>query len=114
MLKKFLTIGYWLLIILISAPARADQTTVSLTNPLQAEDIPSLTGSIIKAVLGIIGAIALLMFIWGGFLWLTAAGSPDKIEKGKNTLIWATFGLILIFSSYIIANFIIQSLTKGS
>lgn len=110
----------WLLVSLafLSMPAQAappDNSAVTrLPNPLAVEDIPSLAGKIIKAVLGIVGAVALLMFIWGGFLWLTAAGNPDKIKQGKNTLVWATIGLVFIFSSYIIANFIINALTGGS
>ena len=84
---------------------------VSIKNPLGTEDIPTLAGTIIKTLLGLTGSIALLMFIWGGLLWLTSAGNSEKIKKGKETLVWAAIGLAFIFSSYIIANFVIQALT---
>lgn len=88
----------------------------NLENPLMingvpVKDVPTLMGLIIKATLGLTGSVALLFFIYGGFLWLTAAGNPDKIKKGRGTLVWAAIGLAFIFLSYIIANFIIQALT---
>lgn len=84
---------------------------VQLNNPIGADDVPTLAGIIIKAILGFTGSVALLMFVYGGFLWLTSGGNPERIKKGKDTLIWAAIGLAFIFSSYIIANFIIQGLT---
>lgn len=84
-----------------------------LTNPLSTTDIPTLIGSIIKAALGIVGSIALLMFIYGGFLWLMSAGNPERVTKGKNILIWATIGLATIFISYMAVGFVINSLGVG-
>jgi hypothetical protein len=73
--------------------------------------VPELIGLIIKGVLGIVGSIALLMFIYGGFLMLTSQGDPGKIKKGKDALIWASAGLVVIFGSYIFVNYIILGLT---
>lgn len=89
------------------------QGTTKLTNPLGTSDIPTLIGRVIKAALGIVGSIALLMFIYGGFLWLTSAGNEQKISKGKNVLIWASIGLAIIFLSYSLVGFVIQGITGG-
>ncbi len=86
------------------APVSAN---AALSNPLGSVTIPELAGRIIKAALGISGSLALLMFIWGGFLWLTAAGKPERIKSGQNTLLWAVIGLVVIFGAYSIVNFII-------
>ena len=81
---------------------------VSLDNPL-GEDVtaPQLIGKIINAVLGIVGSLALVMFIYGGFIWMTSSGNMEMVTKGKNILIWATLGLVVIFASYAIVHFII-------
>jgi len=50
------------------------------------------------------------MFVIGGFMWMTAAGNPEKIKKGKDTLMWAILGIILIFSSYSILRAIFEIL----
>jgi len=87
--------------------------TCTLPNPLAASGATSpeaLIGVIVKGVLGVVGAVALLMFIWGGFLWLTAAGSPERVKKGQQVIVWATLGLGVIFTSYALVRFVLQSL----
>lgn len=87
-----------------------------LPNPLGEgkEDPKVIVGGIIKVALGIMGSLALFMFIWGGFLWMTAQGASEKITKGKDTIIWAIFGMAIILSSYAILNFVIQSLVDST
>ena len=87
---------------------------VQLTNPLgntdDDKDINILIGQIINAVLGIVGSLALVMFIYGGFVWMLAAGNNEKVQKGKDILVWATIGLVIIFSAYAIVKFVFQGL----
>ena len=85
--------------------------TVKLDNPLgSTTDIPSLIGKIITAILGIVGSLALVMFIYGGIMWMTASGNEQKVTKGRETLLWAALGLVVIFSSYALTRFIIQAI----
>jgi len=101
------------------APKQTGSQT-ALTNPLtgSASDvsggIPAIIGKIINAVLGIVGSLALLMFVYGGLLWMTAGGRDEKITQGKNIIIWSTLGLVVIFASYAIVKLIIDSLVGGS
>ena len=82
---------------------------VSLSNPLGENATPQvLIGRVINAVLGVVGSLALLMFIYGGLVWMTASGNSEKVEKGKSILMWATIGLVVIFSSYSLINFILE------
>ena len=99
----------------VGAPQRTG-TSVALNNPLTSDGkalkggVPELIGRIINAVLGIVGSLALLMFVFGGLLWMTAAGKEDKITQGKNVLIWATLGLVVIFASYAVVRLLLTSL----
>lgn len=104
-----------------SPQATSDPKTsgsVPLTNPLTGNqtsiEIPVLIGRIIKAVLGIVGSLALVMFIYGGFMWMTSAGNSEQVQKGKNILIWAALGLAVIFSSYALVKFVIEGITNKS
>lgn len=93
------------------APAGATSPeTVSLTNPLKDNitDVPTLVGMIIKAALGIIGAVSLFVFIMGGFEWLTSLGNQEKISKGAKTMLWAVLGLVITFGSYLIINLLLK------
>lgn len=86
-----------------------------LENPLGAgADIPEIIARVIKAVLGLVGSIGLLMFIYGGFLWLTAGGSEQRVKNGREVLVWATLGLLVIFSAYAILNFVLGALTRST
>ena len=73
-------------------------------------DIPTLIGNIIQASMGIVGSLALVMFIYGGFTWMMAAGNSEKVTKGKNVMIWAAAGLIVIFSAYALIRFIFTAI----
>ena len=55
--------------------------------------------NIAKWIFGISGAIALLMFIYGGFLWLTSGGAPGKIEDGRKIMVGTVVGLVIIFGA---------------
>lgn len=63
-----------------------------------------------RIILALSGSLALLMFIYGGFMWLTAAGVAARVDKGKQILIGAVIGLIIIFGAVTIVNFAQKSL----
>lgn len=85
----------------------------ALYNPLGSKNIsiPELIGKFISIFINIVGAIALLMVIYGGFMWLTSRGDSGAIKKGKDTLVWAGLGLVLIFSARAILNLFFTSIT---
>lgn len=77
---------------------------------LEECSIPFIIGRAIRTVLGIVGSIALAIFVYGGFVWMTARGNDEKVKHAKDVLTWATMGLIVIFASYIAVSFIIDAL----
>lgn len=87
---------------------------VKLCNPLTGDTtnlgIPVLLGKVIFAVLGIVGSLALVMFIYGGLLWMLSAGNADKVTKGKEVIIWATIGIIVIFSAYALVKLVLSTM----
>jgi hypothetical protein len=97
---------------LMAAPVFA--ASVGLDNPLgQGTTIPQLIGRVIGYFMGIVGSIALGIMVYGGFLWMTSAGSTKRVEAGKNAMIWAVIGLVVIFFSYTAVNFVINGLKSG-
>lgn len=83
--------------------------TCKLENPLPGVNSPeALIGKVIKAIMGIVGSIALVMFIYGGFVWMMAGGNSQAVDKGKSILMWAAVGLIVIFSSYALVRFVFK------
>ena len=87
--------------------------TVNLDNPLGDDvTVPIVIGRVIDAVLGVVGSLALVMFIYGGLVWMTAAGNEQSVTKGKNIVMWATLGLVVIFSSYALIRFVIGAIVQ--
>ena len=83
-----------------------------LENPLQnGTEVTAIIGTIIKAALGIVGALTLLMLVWGGFQWLTSAGNPEKVKMGTQTMVWAIIGVLLVFASYLLLSTFTDYLT---
>ena len=80
------------------------QEVCTLDNPLEGNktQATSIISNVIKGALGIVGALTLLMLVWGGFEWLTSAGNPEKVKAGTQTMIWAMIGVLLVFGSYIL------------
>lgn len=66
-------------------------------------DVASL---IVSAVLSLLGIIFLVMIIIGGFNWMTAAGSEDKVTKAKATLFRGIIGLFIVVAAYAITAFV--------
>lgn len=78
----------------------APAATIPLYNPLGTEiGVAEFINRAIRAVIGFIGALALLMFIYGGVMWMTA-GDSKRIDTAKQILKNSTIGLLLIFFSY--------------
>lgn len=81
-----------------------------LPNPLGINTVPELSSRVINGILGSVGAIALLYLVWGGITWMTSQGNSERVKKGKDTIVWAILGLALIFSSYVIVEFVLEVL----
>jgi Type IV secretion system pilin len=53
-----------------------------------------------------IGALALLFFVYGGFMLIMSQGKADKIKQGTGAMTAAVIGLIIAFSAYALINFL--------
>lgn len=63
----------------------------------------------IKGALGIIGSLSLVMFIYGGILFMTDRGSGEQSGKARDILVWTSLGLAVIFSAYALVDFIFEA-----
>lgn len=84
-------------------------STNCLSNPLSVSTPQALIGKIITSILGIVGSLALLMFVYGGLIWMTSSGNQEKVKQGRDTLMWAAIGLFVIFSAYALTRFVLSS-----
>ncbi|MDD5726667.1 MAG: pilin [Patescibacteria group bacterium] len=97
-----------------NAPTTATKppSEYKLTNPLGVTDISVIIGRIIKTFLGIVGGIALMVFVYGGVMWMTARGDASQVKKGQEALTAAVIGLFIIIFSYTLAGNFVTFLTS--
>ena len=69
--------------------------------------LPIIIARFVQIFFGILGVLAVLLLIYGGFIWMTSQGDPDKVNKAKQIIYNAIIGLIIIFSAFAIATFIL-------
>ncbi|MBU1203385.1 Ig-like domain-containing protein [Patescibacteria group bacterium] len=77
---------------------------------LGSRSIEDTVAGIINIFLGFLGILAVLIILYGGFLWMTSQGNSDKVQRAKLLIISAVIGLVIIVSAYAISRFVLQSL----
>lgn len=78
------------------------------------EDPRVVAANIIRIALGFLGVIALSLILFAGWMYMTAKGEAEKIEKAKNLLKGAVIGLIIILSAFAIVSFILNKLLEAT
>ncbi|MCB9802463.1 IPT/TIG domain-containing protein [Candidatus Nomurabacteria bacterium] len=81
---------------------------------LGTRDVVGIVNSLINIFLGFLGIIAVILIIYGGWLWMTSQGSAEQIQKAKLLITSAVIGLIIIMSSYLIARFVISKIVDAT
>ncbi|MFH0819982.1 MAG: Ig-like domain-containing protein [bacterium] len=66
--------------------------------------------TVINVLLGFLGIVALVIVMYGGFVWMTAGGNQEKVSRAKKILLNGLIGLLLILTSWGIANFVLGQL----
>lgn len=77
---------------------------------LTGTSIEIFIGKAIKTAMGIIGTIALIMIIYGGGLWMLAAGNSEREGKAMKIMFTAGIGVVIILSSYAIVQFVFSAI----
>lgn len=70
----------------------------------------AVVGGVINWVLGLLGAIAICLVVYAGFLWLLSAGNEDQVSKAKDILAGAFIGIFIILASYGVTQYVFQNL----
>lgn len=88
--------------------ARAEGMPAELIGP------EGIFNQITSVALGVIGAVSVIMLIWGGLRYIISGGDSKKITDAKNTILYAIIGLIIAILSYAIINFVLNSISSVS
>lgn len=65
-----------------------------------------VAADVIKAFLGLLGIIFVVLIILAGYNWMTAGGDEEKVTKAKKMITRAIIGIIIIVGAYAITYFV--------
>ena len=92
----------------IGGGSASDVTNV----PFYGQSIATTIGKIVGIGLSFIGVIFLILMIYGGFIWMTARGNQQAVDKAKDLIYAAVIGLIIVLAAYAITAFVGTLLTE--
>ncbi|PIR74113.1 MAG: hypothetical protein COU35_04110 [Candidatus Magasanikbacteria bacterium CG10_big_fil_rev_8_21_14_0_10_47_10] len=100
------------------APAAAANGDVFGVNPvagsiaLGKRGLQETIAGVINVALSLLGIIAVVIVLIGGFKWMTAGGSEDKVAEARKLIFSGIIGLAIIMSAWAIARFVIVNLAS--
>ena len=92
--------------------ASASSKTIS-TGVLSGANLPQVTAGpeqlkgILSIILGLIGAIALLIIVYAGFKFVSSQGDPQKVATARMTILYAVIGLVVAVFAFTIVQFVL-------
>jgi len=81
---------------------------------LGTRDLRATIMQVINVLMGFLGIVALVIVLAGGFKYMTAMGSDEKIGEAKKLMAAGVVGLLIILASYGIAFFVLTSLISAT
>jgi hypothetical protein len=93
-----------------AVPDVQDTCTCRATGQCSLGDIMQIFVNISVVILGLSGSLVLVMFVYGGLMWILSHGNEKMLTEGKETMTHAVIGLFIIFGAYAFVNFIIAGL----
>jgi len=66
------------------------------------EDLASAVGAVMFQFLGLLGIVLVSYMVYGGYIWMTAQGSEEKVKQAKTIIRNGIIGIIIVFSSAVI------------
>lgn len=112
--KLFGIFVFYFLLFSPSANAQIIDASKKSSGDYSLNDILRTAVEITNMLLGLIGSVALLFFVAGGIVFLISAGRPDMVTKGKAMITNSVIGIIIVFLSFTIINFVFLGLGYDS
>ncbi len=91
----------------LNEACQADPSSVICKDSASAPTVAAVVKTIINILLFLIGIVATIMIILGGFRYATSAGNATALSAAKNTILYAIIGLLIAFFAFAIVNWVL-------
>ena len=82
-------------------------TETELPN-LSRDSIAVTIGKFVTFALGFVGALAVLMIVVGGIMYIVGRGDKDMTDTARDIIIWAVAGLVISLVAWVVVNSIVS------
>lgn len=66
---------------------------VESAGPESLGEITDIFETVVNWFQAIVLLLGVMMIVWAGFTWMTAAGEEDKLKEARQRLIWGLVGI---------------------
>jgi cytochrome bd-type quinol oxidase subunit 2 len=77
--------------------------------PDQSSTLGDKIKTIINIFSAVVGAVAVIMIIVGGFRYITSAGNETNVKAARTTILYAVVGLVIVALAQLIVHFVIHT-----
>ncbi len=95
----------------LQAPVGGQTPDCTVDKQASSDRVNEIVALVINIFSWVVGVVAVIMIIYGGFQYITAAGDTTKVGNAKNTILYALIGLVIVALSQIIVKFVLGSVT---
>ena len=74
------------------------------------QTLAPVVAGVIQVVLGLVGIMAVVVMVYGGFTYVTSTGNPAKTTKARNILLYGIVGVVVAGLAYAIVYFVSKAL----
>ncbi|MCK4539810.1 hypothetical protein KAU09_01505 [Candidatus Parcubacteria bacterium] len=78
-----------------------------IDNGADENNLAANAGKVVQIFFSVLGIIFVTLMLYGGYVWMTAAGDRSKVERAQDTIRRAIIGLLITVGSYAITQFIL-------
>lgn len=82
-------------------------------NPTGDVSVDGVFKLAVNVLLYVVGAVAVIMIIVGGFKYVTSGGDSSGVTSAKNTILYAVIGLIVAVLAFALVNFVLDDIIGG-
>lgn len=93
-----------------SPASQIDGGAGNVVDPGSSVDLPTMIKRIIDILLFAIGAVAVIMIIFGAFRYVLSGGDSSSVTAAKNTILYAVVGLVVAILAYAIVHFVTSNI----
>jgi hypothetical protein len=83
------------------------------SGPNGVDDVNRILRRIVNFLSALVGVVAVIMIIVGGFRYITSGGNDTSVTSAKNTILYAIIGLVIVALAQVLVRFVLDKIVNS-